>query len=893
MYLSRGRKAQFTKKALGLPQISKVTVLGNTIESIRNKEPQFTNNKSVLLIMSDQDQNPPLKRQKIKKACDNCRSRKIKCDGEQPCVKCRNSGANCLYTHVEKKRQVTKKDDKSSTIQSLDQRMNKMESLITTLIEKLNTPDGSSSYKDSTDGAQSSINLSASSTDINSPQNTEVQSQVLPSTSPVPPADDIGTAGLTTKSVNKFEDKYIGSQSSLSVLSPRGLMWLAKKANDPTIISQFKTIVTKSHGVFYNYMKKWIEPIDKSQVCQLPPRETMDQLMKVYEKDLLQFSFFMPLDEVRTMIDTYYGIQEKTTHKRLSNSEFLILHCVAAISANLLAEEHAGDLTTLRTLKKIEDDNVNTAIHYYHRIAIIGEGIKSVQGILLLFSHTNFSLLPQANFTLISTAIRHSQGIGLHRKEALLGLPEEEKRKKRKVWWWAYLADRTDCLKAGKPLSIGDFDVSVMDLEEFRDLIFEGYSEELLNNIFSGEVDLMDPKAKGLTNLKEPSLPFDINAVISYFITCFYKNTGEAYEKLFSATALIGKNADQIMETIETLNLKLEAWNENVPISIRPGAPLRLGVYNDLVDDKLLMLHFTYYLHVMIINRMAFKRSWLNHDQETVDDNSTILPRQRKSIIKCLEAARTILRIVQQMNACKSSNFNIPLFVFTSAFFTLLTACLEFPTANESKNDLILIQHTIKVLFTKLQIMSNQLGDDKIYNIMAHSTKFFLRIGILVYNNANVDKIDSSALDEELRQYQKLLEESTSSHKRRRSGNLKPSSQFSPPQPSSLSHMRSTNTEQGVPQYGPSIPSSQANTPNLNNILNDPLSHATGQPYDGVSNPASVGSVSSTDGFDPFNLSEIDIAANNNVFKQLFPMPNLYFNGTDQGNDSLPVHFEW
>lgn len=869
--------------------------------------------------MSSQDPNQfGTKRQKIKKACDNCRARKIKCDGERPCVKCQNSNTRCLYTHVEKKRQVTRKEDKSSSIQSLDKRMNKMESLISTLIETLNTPEISpTSHKDSSAVETSRDESGLSSSNNNSPSASVLPESPLASQQTLQPAagEDMATAminSINSKNVDKFEDKYIGSQSSLSVLSPRGLMWLAKKANDPTIASQFRTLITKSHGIFYQYMKKWVEPIDRSEICQLPSRDTMETLMKVYEKDLLQFSFYMPMAEVRAMIDLYYNIREKKTHKRLTNSEHLILHCVVAISANLESEQHAGDKNTLVSLKKIEDDNVHSAIHYYHKISVIGEGIKSVQGILLLFSHTNFSLIPQANFMLISTAIRLAQGIGLHRKEALIGVSEEEKKKRRKIWWWAYLADRTDCLKAGKPLSITDFDISIMDLEEFKELIFEGFSNELMNNIFSGDVDLMDPKAKGLVHLKEPSVPFDINPVISYFITCFFKFTGEAYEKLFAATALVGKNADQIMEVIETLNLKLEAWNENIPISIRPGAPLRLGIYDDMVDDKLLMLHFTFYLHVMIINRMAFKRSWLNHDQDTVDDNSTILPRQRKSIIKCLEAARTILRIVQQMNACKSSNFNIPLFVFSSAFFTLLTACLEFPTANETKTDLLLIEQATDVLFSKLQTMSNQLGDDKIYKIMSHTIKFFSRIGVLVFNNANVDKIDSSALDEQLRQYHKFLEEATSSSKKRKrdSSGLKPASHFSPPQPSSLGNERPSNTDQQhgpaplTPNVFPSLSSrrsSQANTPNLHYILNDPMSQTTvtNNNYSGtddVSNCNSVKSASSTDGFDPFQMSDLDIGTNNNVFQQLFPLPNLYFNGSaggEEGDDGFPGHFEW
>lgn len=833
------------------------------------------------------DQEQPSKRQKIKKACDNCRNRKIKCDGEQPCGRCHSSGTRCLYTHVEKKRTVTKKADKASTIQNLNQRMNKMESLITTLIDKLNT--GTASRSPSAEESNDSTSTSG-----NSPSR-DATDQVFSSNSILP-------ASETNASGDKISpEKYIGSQSSLSVLSPRGMIWLAEKANDPTITSQFQTIISRSHFIFYNQMKKWIDPIETKDLVDLPSRDILNRILESYTKDMLHLYFIISPQELRELLDVYYDHHEKKSSKKMSNSEMLILHATVAISTNLQFEKHSGDESTLSSLKALEEKHLLTAIHYYHRISILGEGLKSIQGILLLISHTNFSMLTQANYMLIATAIRIAQGIGLHRVESLVGMSEEEKKKRRKIWWYCYLADRTNCLKAGKPLTITDTDISKMDMEEFKELMFENFPKDLLSKILNDEIEIMDLSTKEILSTTTPEAGLCITYLNSYFVTLFFHFTSEAYETLFCATALVGKNADQIMEIIETLNLKLEALNERIPTSVRPGNPLKLGIYEGYVDYKFLMLHFAYYLHVMIINRMAFKRSWLNHHQELVDDSSNFLPRQKKLIKKCLEAARNILKIVQRMDAYKGSLFSISMFVFSSAFFTLLTACLELPNSPESRNDLILIHNTTDILFSKLSVMTKQIGENDLYDIMSNTIKYFLRVGILVYNNANPDKIDLTGLDYELKMYFKRLQEfDPNGNKKRKRPHPAP---FSPPQPSSLSHVRSTSTQQPAPSMTstsfPSLSSrrsSQANTPDLNNILNDPIANPTTANYsDDISAANSVSSASG-EGFDSMSWADMDVGTNSNVFQQLFPMPNLYIGnnmGEPQGFDGFPGHFEW
>lgn len=55
---------------------------------------------------------------RVPRACENCRSRKVRCDGETPCSGCRTSSINCVYRTVSRPRRRTNRTLPSSHHQS-------------------------------------------------------------------------------------------------------------------------------------------------------------------------------------------------------------------------------------------------------------------------------------------------------------------------------------------------------------------------------------------------------------------------------------------------------------------------------------------------------------------------------------------------------------------------------------------------------------------------------------------------------------------------------------------------------------------------------------------------------------------------------------------------------
>ncbi|EIE84084.1 hypothetical protein G6F46_011612 [Rhizopus delemar] len=82
------------------------------------------------------DNNAPIeplkKRAKIVSACTECRRKKTKCNGEQPCRNCQKSAANCIYPTAlqndEKRNGLTR-----VALESIEERLKNIEDMLTAL----------------------------------------------------------------------------------------------------------------------------------------------------------------------------------------------------------------------------------------------------------------------------------------------------------------------------------------------------------------------------------------------------------------------------------------------------------------------------------------------------------------------------------------------------------------------------------------------------------------------------------------------------------------------------------------------------------------------------------------------------------------------------------------
>ncbi|CAO3600519.1 unnamed protein product [Absidia cylindrospora] len=84
-----------------------------------------------------QQQAPPpetrQKRAKIVSACSECRRKKTKCNGEQPCRNCQKSSVPCVYptSHTDDKRNGPSK----AALEAIEERLKAIEDMLKTIVQ--------------------------------------------------------------------------------------------------------------------------------------------------------------------------------------------------------------------------------------------------------------------------------------------------------------------------------------------------------------------------------------------------------------------------------------------------------------------------------------------------------------------------------------------------------------------------------------------------------------------------------------------------------------------------------------------------------------------------------------------------------------------------------------
>lgn len=82
-----------------------------------------------------QQQQPRKKRAKIVSACGECRRKKTKCNGEQPCRSCEKSGVACIYPSATQHQDDKRSHFNKAALESIEERLKTIENMLRMILQ--------------------------------------------------------------------------------------------------------------------------------------------------------------------------------------------------------------------------------------------------------------------------------------------------------------------------------------------------------------------------------------------------------------------------------------------------------------------------------------------------------------------------------------------------------------------------------------------------------------------------------------------------------------------------------------------------------------------------------------------------------------------------------------
>ncbi|KAK6363371.1 hypothetical protein TWF730_000804 [Orbilia blumenaviensis] len=614
------------------------------------------------------------KRRRIARACDQCRKKKIKCDGKTPaCTHCQNYHTECIFTLVEKKRQPPKG---AKYIESLENRLGRMESLLKlsgilpefdsktdlgTLEKRLESQrlqsiNGNSpgnplfSRPVSSSGTPNSGGLIAGS----SPSDISREEEESESLS-----DKMSS--LVTNA--RGETRFIGSSSGFSIFSPKGIQWVNSKTGDRAFQKMLVKLMQADHK--FEHWRPDVWDAVFSTKCQnpLPSKEEAESYAQEYFSTVnLLFPLYHQQSFESLLEEQYSDNPPKGT------GWYASLNMVLAVGSRIRGSK-------LKTPSEAEDSRgwklFQNAMCMYPILTLQNTDIHSIQALLAMALFLQGTANPQPLYNIISAAVRVAFSVGLHRRADAFGFGREEAEHRKRVFWIAYCIDKDIALRSGRPSTINDEDINVELPEEES---FDGL----------GVIRLSD--GQGKVNLFRRNCRF---AQIQ----------SRVYMQLYSAKA--AKQTDgELLNTIGDLDRELEEWRDSMPLDFRPEHEISDAYIETTMP--IVLMHFSYFNCLATIHRMSIAHSyWTNRlAQYAVSGLSTrpLNPRVFSSAALSVSAARSSIHLLKYVN---QNDINCVWLVFyypVTALITLFANILQNPQDANAKTDLKLMGVVIDFL---------------------------------------------------------------------------------------------------------------------------------------------------------------------------------------------------
>ncbi|KAL7628553.1 hypothetical protein AAE478_000068 [Parahypoxylon ruwenzoriense] len=386
-------------------------------------------------------QRKPAKRERVALACQRCKTRKQKCDGQRPaCGSCARLSLKCVYIVP----LVPAAGEKKLYIKALEQRVAELESYLASLghhrvgtdhLTRLNQATSSSHHT-----AAAPAPAVVPSTQSNQP--------LVPEHTQHDPEDEANDILLAVRDLSlSASGHYIGASSNITIGRVLSSVVHSQRTSIPSHEDQ--------------HPKNEDDPAPKS-------------VYSTNEGDVIGVPFLSPQVAARLLhgwfrhIATRYPVLHSAQVMELHNNrenltdeyERTILHLIYAVSGRWL--ESAGEMGHF-----FSDQHYDIAFEEMDSMLRLRDA-RTVNYLLLMALYCTRAPRDPGAWTYVGAAMRLCIELGLHRRQRRQRPSVEGEMDKRR-FWTAYFLDRDISIAVGRPPSISDHDIDTelpLDINE-------------------------------------------------------------------------------------------------------------------------------------------------------------------------------------------------------------------------------------------------------------------------------------------------------------------------------------------------------------------------------------------------------------------------------------------
>ncbi|KAF2450389.1 hypothetical protein P171DRAFT_479480 [Karstenula rhodostoma CBS 690.94] len=383
---------------------------------------------------------------RMQRACDGCRSRKIRCDRAVPCSNCKSSKLTCTTTAPTQKPQrqrVHISDEYEKKIDRIEDRLVSIEHVLEALSNKLSNLDMKAEVEHS---SQPRSAIAAT----RSPHSNSEASVATPA------FEGETTINRQSEFARELLEQAVGSTPSIgqnaeikAALTSLQNMVTRQGANPNTITASST----------YPFCNKALAEVDHTKL-ERPPWDLVSEVIdKASAYPTMSFAVVFPFLKMPNMKNVFREAFENAPdcsvgRRLLVYGVLTSLFC--EFSCYPVVDKRVDSYRGLARICERQMDVAMSQLDLY-----LPATYENILALLLGSAHAIEMCKPSLCWTMISMAAHLSQSLGYHRYQTMKDDPEEERNAKIHVFWFIYVMDKTLSLRLGRASIIQDWDMSL------------------------------------------------------------------------------------------------------------------------------------------------------------------------------------------------------------------------------------------------------------------------------------------------------------------------------------------------------------------------------------------------------------------------------------------------